>query len=198
VTQSSDPWTVDVDDPRAPPLDVWQRMTPTERDQVLASLPSEFEVSEAAPPEGDSHFKAKMNTRKTLGRFFDRLGRRVYLACELPVYYPDERIFAPDLMAVLDVSTHERPHWVVSHEGKGLDLALEINQLELRLSSAEQRVLEEARLRQEEARLRQEEARLRQEEARLRQEEARLRQEEAERRVEPSDGSSARSRNWSG
>jgi Uma2 family endonuclease len=117
---------VNAEDPRAPPLDVWQRMTPAEREHVLASLPSEFEIDAAAPPEGDYHFNAKMNSRKTLGRFFDRIGRRVYLACELPVYYPGERMFAPDLMAVLDVSTNERPHWVVAHEGKGLDLALEI------------------------------------------------------------------------
>jgi Uma2 family endonuclease len=117
---------VDPEDPRAPTLAVWERMTAAEREHVLASLPSEFEVDAAAPPEGDYHFNAKMNTRKTLGRFFDRIGRRVYLACELPVYYPGERMFAPDLMAVLDVNTNERPHWVVAHEGKGLDLALEI------------------------------------------------------------------------
>ena len=55
-----------------------------------------------------------------------RMGRRVYLACELPVYYPGERLIAPDILAVLDVGTHERAKWVVKQEGKGLDLAIEV------------------------------------------------------------------------
>jgi hypothetical protein len=35
-------------------------------------------------------------------------------------------MFAPDLIAMLDVDPRERLRWVVSHEGKGLDFALEI------------------------------------------------------------------------
>ena len=46
---------------------------------------------------------------------------------ELPIYYPDEAMFAPDLIAVVDVETHERRSWVVSQEKKGLDFVLEIN-----------------------------------------------------------------------
>lgn len=101
-------------------------MTAEERQRVVESLPSEFPPNEASPPEGDRHFNAKMNTRKTLGRFYERLGRRMYLACELPVYYPGERMFAPDIMAVQDVERHDRERWVTADEGKGLDLALEI------------------------------------------------------------------------
>jgi hypothetical protein len=51
----------------------------------------------------------------------------VYLSAELPVYYPDEPMFAPDLIAVVDVGMHERRSWVTDHEGKGLDFVLEIN-----------------------------------------------------------------------
>ncbi|WP_437638511.1 Uma2 family endonuclease [Sorangium sp. So ce854] len=119
-------WFVDPDDPRAPPQELWDRMTPEERQRVLDTLPSEFEVSEASPPEGDFHFNPKVAARDTLGGYFERIGRRVYLACELPVYYPAERMFAPDLIAVLDVEIKERAHWSVSAEGKGVDLALEI------------------------------------------------------------------------
>ncbi|MGK4006199.1 Uma2 family endonuclease [Sorangium sp. So ce1036] len=119
-------WVIDPDDPRAPPQELWDRMTPEERQRVLDTLPSEFEVSEASPPEGDFHFNPKMAARDALGGFFERIGRRVYLACELPVYYPAERMFAPDLIAVLDVEVKERAHWSVSAEGKGVDLALEI------------------------------------------------------------------------
>ncbi|WP_437489777.1 Uma2 family endonuclease [Sorangium sp. So ce1014] len=119
-------WVIDPDDPRAPPQELWDRMTPEERQRVLDTLPSEFEVSEASPPEGDFHFNPKVAARDTLGGYFQRIGRRVYLACELPVYYPVERMFAPDLIAVLDVEVKERAHWSVSAEGKGVDLALEI------------------------------------------------------------------------
>jgi len=119
-------WTVDPDDPRAPPDEIWDAMTPAERKRVVASLPSEFPVSEAHPPEGDLHFNAKVGTRDVLGGYYGRTGRRVYIACELPVYYPGERMFAPDVMAVLDVDTHERKSWVCRDERKGLDFALEI------------------------------------------------------------------------
>ena len=51
-------------------------MTAEERQQVVASLPSEFPPSEASPPEGDRHVNAKMNARKTLGRARRRRGER--------------------------------------------------------------------------------------------------------------------------
>ena len=81
-------------------------------------------------PEGGGganllHFNAKVNARLTLGDFFTRVGRRVYLACELAVDYPGEAIFAPDVIAVLDVENHSREKWVVGAEGKGVDFALE-------------------------------------------------------------------------
>ncbi|WP_437592478.1 Uma2 family endonuclease [Sorangium sp. So ce1000] len=119
-------WVIDPDDPRAPPQELWDRMTLEERQRVLDTLPSEFEVSEACPPEGDFHFNPKVAARDALGGYFQRIGRRVYLACELPVYYPAERMFAPDVIAVLDVEVKERAHWSVSAEGKGIDFALEI------------------------------------------------------------------------
>jgi Uma2 family endonuclease len=80
-----------------------------------------------SPPEGDLHFQAKVRALDVLRGYFTRMRRRVYLAAELPVYYPGERRFAPDLLAVLDVETHERSKWVVSAEGKGLDFVLEVH-----------------------------------------------------------------------
>jgi hypothetical protein len=50
----------------------------------------------------------------------------LYVASELAVYYPGEPRFAPDLLAVRDVDTHPRDKWVVSAEGRGLDLVLEV------------------------------------------------------------------------
>ena len=126
-TSHPPPWRLNPGDPRAPSQEQWDAMTPEERAGVLAALPSEFPVSEVSPPEGDRHFRSKVRARDVLRRWFDRSGRDVYLGCELPVYYPDERMFAPDIMAVLDVPLHDRDHWTVVEERKGLDLALEIH-----------------------------------------------------------------------
>jgi hypothetical protein len=117
-------WTLDPDDPRAPPSEVWHALTSEERAALQASLPSEWE--DTAPPEGDPHWNPKVSARKTLQRYFSRIGRSVYVGSELPIYYPSERVFAPDVMAVLDVPLHERDRWVVDAEGKGLDWVLEI------------------------------------------------------------------------
>ncbi len=45
------------------------------RARIVDSLPSEFPVSEAHPPEGDPHYEAKGRTREVLGSFFSRIGR---------------------------------------------------------------------------------------------------------------------------
>jgi hypothetical protein len=119
-------WTLDPDDPRAPTQAVWDRMSPEERKRVVDGLPSEFEVDEAHPPEGDFHFEAKVTAKETLRGYFERIGRRVYFASELPVYYPGEKMFAPDVIAVFDVETRSRMHWTVSAEGKGIDFAMEV------------------------------------------------------------------------
>lgn len=139
-------WVVDPDDPRAPPDHIWEAMTPAERQHVVDTLPSEFEPSEAAPPEGDAHFNTKVNVRETLGGYFARTGRRVYIAAELPVYYPGEKMFAPDVMAVLDVELKERSSWIVRNEGKGLDFALEIIVSGRRQKDLEENVERYARL----------------------------------------------------
>jgi Uma2 family endonuclease len=123
---SHPPWILDPDDPRAPAQEVWDRMTPEERAQVVTSLPAEVPL-ELHPPEGDPHRVPKERARNALDEFFRKLGRRIYVSSELATYYPDEPRFCPDILAVLDVDSHERPSWVVSHEGKGLDLVIEVH-----------------------------------------------------------------------
>jgi Uma2 family endonuclease len=102
-------------------------MSEEARKRVVASLPGEVTEAEMSPPEGDRHFQAKVKALDTLRSYFVRQRRRVYLASELPVYYPGTQRFAPDLLAVLDVDPHERDKWVVSAEGKGLDFVLEVH-----------------------------------------------------------------------
>ena len=119
-------------------------MTDDDRRRVLAALPSEIERT--SPPEGDQHRLPKERARETLDEFFRRTGRSVYLGSELPVYYPDEPVFAPDLIAVLDVPTHPRDHWMVSAEKRGIDFALEIHVAGDRTKDFERNVERYARL----------------------------------------------------
>jgi Uma2 family endonuclease len=119
-------YVVDPDDPRAPPEQVWAKLSEAERKLVLASLPH-IVPYELHPPEGDLHRKGKDDVRDTLSAHFKRKGRSIYLSSELAVYYPGERRFCPDVLAVLDVGDHDRRSWVVAVEGKGLDLVLEVH-----------------------------------------------------------------------
>ncbi|MFW5740959.1 MAG: Uma2 family endonuclease, partial [Myxococcota bacterium] len=118
------PYQMDPDDPRAPTREQWSAMSDAERERVVQMLPSE--LPHRTLPEGDRHRIPKQKAAEALSEFFRRMGRRVYLSAELPVYYPDESWFAPDLIAVLDVEPGYRDKWVVSAEGKGLDFVLEI------------------------------------------------------------------------
>ncbi len=99
-------------------------MTAEQRCAVVAELPSEMPL---ALPEGDFHRVPKEKARESLSEHYRSIGRKVYLSSELPVYYPGKTMFAPDLIAVIDVETHQRDKWVKSVEGKGVDLVLEIS-----------------------------------------------------------------------
>ncbi|MDX2090306.1 MAG: Uma2 family endonuclease [Kofleriaceae bacterium] len=111
----------------APSQDEWDAMSPAEREEVYRALPGEVTDAEIAMPEGDRHFKAKTRPVASLRGYFARQGRRVYVANELPIYYPAEPRFAPDLLVVFDVEDYDRDKWVVSAEGKGLDWVLEVH-----------------------------------------------------------------------
>jgi len=113
--------------PMAPTQEEWDALDDKERAEIVASLPGEVTDAEMAPPEGDRHFNAKRRALDTLRGFFRKQGRRVYLAAELPVYYPNAPRFAPDLLAVLDTEDIERDKWVVSTEGRGLDWVMEVH-----------------------------------------------------------------------
>jgi Uma2 family endonuclease len=137
-------YILDLADPRAPSVEQWERMSSEERTSVVDQLPSEFPRETA--PEGDLHRDPKEKALEALREYYRRLGRSVYLSAELPVYYPAERLFAPDVIAVLDVETHPRKRWVVAQEGKGLDVAIEITLEGDRRKDLEDNVLRYARL----------------------------------------------------
>jgi len=118
------PYELDPSDPRAPTQAQWDAMSSDERERVVHMLPSE--LPRQTLPEGDPHRIPKEKAAEALGEFFRRRGRHVYLSAELPVYYPGEPWFAPDLIAVLDVEPGLRDKWVVTAEAKGLDFVLEM------------------------------------------------------------------------
>ena len=120
-------WFVNPDDPRAPPQHIWDRLSATERQRIVDELPSEFPATEQCLPEGDHHSEPVYDSREVLRGHYGRTRRRIYVGTNLPIYYSDEPMFAPDVIAVLDVEPHPRDSWVVSAEGKGLDFAMEVH-----------------------------------------------------------------------
>ncbi|HYO56645.1 Uma2 family endonuclease [Archangium sp.] len=121
-------------------------MSMEEREQVVESLPAEVTWDEMAMPEGDLHYEGKRQALDALRGYFKQQRRRVYVGAELPIYYPGERRFAPDLLVVLDAETHPRGKWVVSQEGKGLDWVMEVHVGGDRKKDAEYNVRRYARL----------------------------------------------------
>lgn len=117
--------------PRAPTAEAWATMTAAEQARAEAALiasESREELDERdAMAEGDPHIDAKMDARDTLRAYFARRGRRMYVGAEIKVFYPGEKGFTPDVIAVADVDQHPRNCWMVSREGKGVDLALEVH-----------------------------------------------------------------------
>jgi Uma2 family endonuclease len=146
MAQPTRAYRIDEHDPRAPTQEEWDGMSAAERAAVVANLPAGAELSEAAPPEGDVHFEAVVRARDVLRGFFRRSGRRVWVANNLAVYYPGERMFAPDVIAIVDVEPHPRDHWTVSREGKGIDVALEITWSGRRTKDARDAVTRYAKL----------------------------------------------------
>jgi Uma2 family endonuclease len=137
-------YVLDLNDPKAPTLEQWSSMSEDDQRRAVDSLPSEFPRTH--PPEGDRHRIPKERALESLREYFRRLRRRVYLSSELPVYYPGERVFAPDVVAVLDVEPHPRERWVVSHERRGLDFALEVHVSGNRTKDLEENVTRYAKL----------------------------------------------------
>jgi len=132
--------------PMAPSEEVWDALSPEDRAWIFDALPGEVTDAEIAMPEGDRHFQAKTRALDSLRGYFARQRRRVYLAAELPIYYPAEPRFAPDLLAVLEAEDHPRDKWVVSAEGKGLDWVMEVHVGGDRKKDAERNVARYARL----------------------------------------------------
>jgi hypothetical protein len=83
----------------------------------MSDLPGEVTEEEWGLPEGDWHFHAKKGALEALRTAFaEVLRRKAYVAADLPVYYPNARRFAPDLLVVLEVEPYFRNKWDVNWE----------------------------------------------------------------------------------
>lgn len=116
--------------PVTPSVEDWRRLGPREREAHIDRVHAALEDLRELMSGGLPHSTAKMGAISVLGDFFQRIGRRVFLAAELPVLYPGEPAFDPDVLAVRDVEDlgyeDTRQAWVVADEGRGPDWILEI------------------------------------------------------------------------
>ena len=108
--------------PITPTAEVWSSMSADARDAFLVQVLDALNDPNAVMGEGRPHWLAKSRVLDAMSLHFDALKRVIYLAEELPVLYPGERPFVPDILAVLDVpqsEDDERLGWVVAQEGRG-------------------------------------------------------------------------------
>ncbi len=116
--------------PVTPSLERWRAMSLEARDAHILEVQAALERTQDLMSQGRPHAIARSSALSVLGDWFRRVGRRMYLASELPVLYPDEAAFEPDLLAVRDVDdpgdADTRMAWVVADEGRGPDLTMEI------------------------------------------------------------------------
>ncbi len=116
--------------PIAPCAEDWLALSRRERDAFLDAAREALDAHAALMPEERGHARTLDRISSLLGDHVQRIGRRLYLASDLLVVYPGQRLFAPDLIAVLDVEDpgdqDTRTSWSVTEEGRGVDLALEV------------------------------------------------------------------------
>jgi Uma2 family endonuclease len=116
--------------PVTPTAEVWAEMSPAARERFIAEAGAALMAHQEAMGEGSPHGRAKARAWRLLDDFFFRSHRLAYLNSELPVLYPGEEVFCPDLLVVLGVidpgEVDTRMCWSVMEEGRGLDLVLEI------------------------------------------------------------------------
>lgn len=115
--------------PVTPSLEAWQAMSVEARENFINEVNSILNSPPHFMGESVPHHRAKRRATDRLRKHFGAIGRVIYLAEELSVFYPNERAFTPDILAVRDVpelEDDERGAWVVAEEGRGVDLVIEV------------------------------------------------------------------------
>src|SRR5256885_1853781 len=82
----------------APAAEEWAALSPGEKagriEEINASLPLSETMS-----EGTQHSRAKRRAADTLESYFARTKKGIFVAEELSVMFPGERLFVPDVLA---------------------------------------------------------------------------------------------------
>jgi Uma2 family endonuclease len=116
--------------PIAPTAEVWRAMNDEQRNAFLVRCIEHFEEVALTMGEGRPHSSAKSRVLDLLRRHHQQTRRLIYVAPELAVLYPGERVINPDIIAVLGVEDpgedDRRSCWSVVDEGKGVDLVIEV------------------------------------------------------------------------
>lgn len=113
----------------APTQQEWDALTPRQRQRVMDGFcraESQEEQQDEATAEGDEHYEARDEVLQTLRRHFSGVGASLYVGAGRMVVYPASKGFTPDIIVVCGVSPHKRDCWMVSHEGRGVDVILEV------------------------------------------------------------------------
>lgn len=133
--------------PRVPERSVLEAMSPAERERTYAAILDSLEPLREAMSEGTRHSRPKIGAMVGLSDFFQRAGRRVFLASELAVLYPGEEVIVPDILAVLDTDPdREMESWNVLAEGRGVDLVIEFHNLGRKHKELQENLRDYARL----------------------------------------------------
>ncbi len=115
---------------RVPSAEAWAAMSASDRFGFISEATAALQQQADLMSESSPHVRGKHRAFATLRDHFAREGRTIYVNMELPILYPEEPPFSPDLFAVLEVvdpgEDDKRRAWVVAEEGCGLDLVLEV------------------------------------------------------------------------
>jgi Uma2 family endonuclease len=120
------------DDPRIrlPDAETWAALSESAQDTLMDDIVCVLDEYREAMSEGTRHVRRKVGAAADLDAHFRRAGRGVYIGMELAVFYPGEAVIVPDILAVMDCDPDYEPErWVVSREGRGVDLVIEVRNL---------------------------------------------------------------------
>ncbi|MEZ4406022.1 MAG: Uma2 family endonuclease [Polyangiales bacterium] len=113
-----------------PDEETWARLDPAERQRVIDRILDTLDEYREAMSEGVRHQRRKTGIAAELDGHFRRAGRAVFIASELAVLYPGEPAIVPDVLAVMDCDPDIEPEtWVVSEQGRGVDVVVEVRNL---------------------------------------------------------------------
>lgn len=108
----------------------WARLGEGARERVIDAILGALDEYREAMSESVRHFRRKVGVVAELDAHFRRAGRRVFIAGELAVFYPNEPLIVPDVLAVRDCDPDlELGSWVVQDQKRGIDLVIEVRHL---------------------------------------------------------------------